>query len=186
VLTGPALGRPDRGSFPWEWLDPSRRHVLVSLGTLNGPAGMRFFRVVTEALADLAGELQAVVVGPPVPGAGDHILFTGHVPQLALLPHLDAVVSHGGYNTVCETLAHGLPLVVTPIRDDQPVIAERVADTGAGIRLRFGRLRPAELRDAVREVLAEDSYRVAAATIRDSFVAAGGAAAAVDHLEKLA
>lgn len=185
AFTGPALGRPDRGWFPWEWLDPARRHILVSLGTLNGPAGQRFFRVVTEALDGLGRDLQAVVVGPPVPGAGEHILFTGHVPQLALLPRLDAVVSHGGYNTVGETLAHGLPLVVTPIRDDQPLIAQRVADAGAGIRLRFGRLRPAELRDAVRAVLTGDSYRIAAGTIRDSFIAAGGAPAAADHLEKL-
>lgn len=186
AFTGPALTRrPDRGDFPWTWLDPARAHLLVSLGTLSGPAGDRFFGVVTEALRGLEDELQAVVVGPPVPSAPDHILFTGHVPQLALLPRMSAVVSHGGHNTVCESLAHGLPLVVTPIRDDQPLVAQQVADAGAGIRLRFGRLRPAELRDAVRAVLGDSSYRAAAARIRDSFTAAGGAAAAAGHLEKL-
>ena len=188
VLTGPALGRPDRGSFPWEWLDDSRRHILVSLGTLNGPTGSRFYRVVTEALAGLGPDLQAVVVGPApdAEAVPEHILFTDHVPQLALLPRMDAVVSHGGHNTVCETLAHGLPLVVTPIRDDQPLVAQQVADVGAGIRLRFARLRPADLRDAVRAVLGPDSpYSAAAARIRDSFTAAGGSAAAADHLEKL-
>ena len=189
VLTGPALGRPDRGSFDWDWLDPSRRHVLVSLGTLNGPAGERFYRVVTEALADLGPELQAVIVGP-APESADvpsHLMFTGHVPQLALLPRMDAVVSHGGHNTVCETLANGLPLVVTPIRDDQPIIAQQVADAGAGIRLRFGRLRAGDLRDAVTSVLAPGSaYRTAAVRVQESFAAAGGAASAADHLEKLA
>jgi len=183
VFTGPALtGRADSTPFPWDWLDPGRRHVLVSLGTLNGPAGERFFRVVTEALDD---DLQAVVVGPPREDAPENILFAERVPQLALLPHLDAVVSHGGHNTVCESLAHGLPLVVTPIRDDQPIVAQQVADAGAGIRLRFGRLRPAELRDAVRTVLDDASYRAAAERIRDSFATAGGARAAADHLEKL-
>lgn len=186
AFTGPALTRrPDRGDFPWTWLDPAREHLLVSLGTLNGPAGDRFCGVVTEALSGLGDELQAIVVGPSVPSAPDHILFTGHVPQLALLPRMSAVVSHGGHNTVCESLAHGLPLVVTPIRDDQPLVAQQVADAGAGIRLRFGRLRPAELRDAVQAVLGDSSYRAAAARIRDSFTAAGGAAAAAGHLEKL-
>jgi MGT family glycosyltransferase len=186
AFTGPALTRrPDRGDFPWEWLDPGREHVLVSLGTLNGPAGERFFRVATEALSGLGDRLQAVIVGPPVPGAPDHLLFTGHVPQLALLPHMNAVVSHGGHNTVCESLAGGLPLVVTPIRDDQPLVAQQVADAGAGIRLRFGRLRPAELRDAVVTILSYPSYRTAAARIGDSFTAAGGAATAADHVEKL-
>jgi MGT family glycosyltransferase len=114
-----------------------------------------------------------------------HILFAGHVPQLALLPHMSAVVCHGGHNTVCEALAHGLPLVVTPMRDDQPIIAQQVATAGAGIRLRFDRLGATELRDAVRAVLDDPSYRAAAATVRDSFTAAGGAVTAADRLEEL-
>jgi MGT family glycosyltransferase len=187
VFTGPALtARPDRGSFPWEWLDPGRRHLLVSLGTLNGPAGERFFATAVEALADLGAELQAVVVGPAPEQPPPHILFAGHVPQLALLPHLSAVVTHGGHNTVCEALAHGLPLVVAPIRDDQPIIAQQVADAGAGVRVRFGRLRAAELRDSIRAVLDDPRYAAAARRIAGSFAAAGGAVTAADHLEKLA
>lgn len=209
VFTGPALaGRPERASFPWHWLDQKRTQLLVSLGTINGPAGQRFFRVVVDALADLGDELQAVIAAPPLdplpggcaPGAWalggralsdgalgvpPHILFAGDVPQLALLPRMSAVVSHGGHNTVCESLAHGLPLIVTPIRDDQPLVAQQVADAGAGIRLRFGRLRAEALREAVRAVLDDPAYRTAAGRIRDSFAAAGGAVTAADHLEKL-
>ncbi len=187
VFTGPALAaRPDRGSFPWEWLDPQRRHLLVSLGTLNGPAGERFFATAIEALAGLGTDLQAVIVGPARDDAPPHILFAGHVPQLALLPHMSAVVTHGGHNTVCEALAHGLPLVVAPIRDDQPIIAQQVADAGAGVRVRFGRLRAADLGDAVRAVLDDPSYAAGARRVRDSFAAAGGSATAADYLEKLA
>jgi MGT family glycosyltransferase len=187
VFTGPALTRrPDRGSFPWEWLDPSRRHVLVSLGTLNGAAGQRFFLTAIDALADLGDQLQAIIVSPPLERVPPHILLAEHVPQLALLPHLSAVVSHGGHNTVCEALAHGLPLVVAPIRDDQPIIAEQVAAAGAGVRVRFGRVRTAELGDAIRAVLDDHRYGAAARRVSDSFAAAGGAVTAADHLEKLA
>jgi len=186
IFTGPALsGRPDNGPFPWDWLDPARRHLLVSLGTISGPAGTRFFQVAIDALADLGDELQVVMAAPPRETAPPHILLAGRVPQLALLPHMTAVVSHGGHNTVCESLAHGLPLVVTPIRDDQSIIARQVADAGAGIRLRFARLNAAQLRAAVRAVLDDPSYRRGACRVRDSFTAAGGARAAADHLEKL-
>ena len=186
AFTGPALaGRPDRGSFPWDWLDPGRRRLLVSLGTLNGPAGTRFFRVAVEALAGLGAEVQAVMIAPPVEGAPPHILFAERVPQLALLPHMAAVISHGGHNTVCESLAHGLPLVVTPIRDDQPIIAQQVVAAGAGIRLHFARLGATELHDAVRAVLDDPSYREGAGRVRDSFTAAGGARAAADRIEEL-
>jgi MGT family glycosyltransferase len=188
VFTGPALtARPDPGSFPWEWLDAERQHVLVSLGTLNGAAGQRFFQTAVDALADLGDRLQAIIVAPtPVPGQiPSHILFAEHVPQLTLLPHLSAVVSHGGHNTVCEALAHGLPLVVAPIRDDQPIIAQQVTDAGAGVRVRFGRVRAAELGDAIRAVLDDPRYGAAARRVRDSFAAAGGAVSAADRLEKL-
>jgi UDP:flavonoid glycosyltransferase YjiC (YdhE family) len=187
VFTGPALA-PRSGReppFPWEWLDPARQHVLVTLGTLSGPIGPRFFRTVTDALAGLGGSVQAVLAAPPGAQAPPHILFAGHVPQLALLPHMSAVVCHGGQNTVCEALAHGLPLVVTPIHDDQPLIARQVTAAGAGVELRIEQLRAPELRDAVRAVLDEPAYRAAAGVIRDSFAAAGGATTAADRLEML-
>ena len=189
VFTGPVLtARPDRTPFPWEWLDPGRRHVLVSLGTVNQATGDEFFRAAADALADLGEELQAIIVAPP-PDAQPvppHIRFAEHVPQLALLPQLSAVVSHGGHNTVCEALAHGLPLVLAPIRDDQPLIARQVVDAGAGRLVRYRPPQPAELRDAVRVVLADPRYAAAARRVGDSFTAAGGASTAADRLEHLA
>jgi MGT family glycosyltransferase len=187
-FVGPSIEqRPEPTPFPWSWLDPDRPHVLVSLGTVNAAMGDRFFATAVEALAGT--EIQAIVVAPveqvSVPAGTDNILVLERVPQLALLDHLDAVVSHGGHNTVCETLAHGLPLVLAPIRDDQPIVADQVVRAGAGRRVRFGRVRPDELLDAVRAVLREPSYRRAAGAIRQSFVDAGGAVAAADALEAL-
>ncbi|KAB2346561.1 glycosyltransferase [Actinomadura rudentiformis] len=187
AFVGPALERPREGGFPWEWLETGRRPaVLVSLGTVNGAAGARFFQVAADAVRDM--DLQAVFVAPAgmVPDPPPNVLVRDHVPQLPLLERMSAVVSHGGHNTVCETLANGLPLVVAPIRDDQPVIARQVEEAGAGVTVRFTRVRAAELRDALGRVLADESYRSAAGRIRDSFTAAGGAAQAAERLEKLA
>ena len=187
AFVGPALGSRKAGpAFDWDWLDPERAHVLVSLGTVNQDAGDRFFAVALEALGSLADSVQGIVVGPVDrldPPA--NVLVTERVPQLELLPHLDAVICHGGHNTTCEALAHRVPLVVAPIRDDQPAVASQVTKAGAGIRVKFGRVNAAELREAVSAVLSDPSYREAAAVIADSFDAAGGAKAAADRLEKL-
>jgi MGT family glycosyltransferase len=185
AFVGPALGRPSPCAFPWEWLD-GRPAVLVSLGTVNGPSGERFFQVAAEAVRGM--DLQAVFVAPPGV-TGDpppNVLVRERVPQLKLLERLSAVVCHGGHNTVCESLTHGIPLVVAPIRDDQPVIARQVEAAGAGIAVRFGRVRPDELRTALTAVLADGPQRAAAERVRDSFASAGGAAEAADRLEKLA
>ncbi|WP_434445072.1 glycosyltransferase [Lentzea sp. E54] len=182
AFVGPALAhRVERAEFPWERLTGQRR-VLVSLGTLNGPAGERFFGQVLEAVADL--DVQVVMVAPPRP-APPNVLMLPSVPQLALMPHLDAVVTHGGHNTVCEALAHGLPLVVAPIRDDQPTVAAQVVEAGAGVRLTYSRARAADIRSALESVLDEPEYAAAAEVVRESFLAAGGAAAAADRLEKV-
>lgn len=190
-FVGPSLGtRPATADFPWEWLDPARRHVLVSLGTINAPAGRRFLTESVAALAALRSRVQGVVVGPPdlVASASlpSNVVIRGFVPQLELLARMDAVVSHGGHNTVCETLAHGLPLVVAPIRDDQPIVAQQVTDAGAAIRVRFGRVRAPEVAEAITRVLDEPAYREAARRLRLSFEAAGGAGAAAAALEALA
>lgn len=188
VFVGPSIGaRAATPTFPWDWLDPARRHVLVSLGTVNPAAGRRFFATTVEAVAPLAERLQVILVASPdmIESPSDHVLVRGFVPQLDLLPSLDAVVCHAGHNTVCETLAHSVPLVVAPIRDDQPVIARQVTDAGAGIRVHFGRVGSTELRNALTTLLDDPSYRAAARRVQTSFATAGGATAAADHLEKL-
>jgi MGT family glycosyltransferase len=187
VLVGPAIAaRTETTAFPWGWLDPRSQHVLVSLGTVNQAAGGRFFAAAIEAVMDLG--LQAVVVAPPdlVGAVPDRVLVRPYVPQLALLTHCDAVVSHAGHNTTCEALAHGVPLVMAPIRDDQPIVADQVVAAGAGLRVKFGRVSAGQLGVAIGRVLGEPRFRAAATALADSFVAAGGAARAADHLEALA
>ena len=180
------LDRP--GTFAWDLLDPARRKVLISVGTLATGLAADFYQRAAAAVAPLSDTVQAIIVGPPelVPDPPGNVLVVPSVPMLALLPRLDAVISHGGMNTVSETLAHGLPLVIAPIRHDQPVVASQVARAGAGIRVPFSRVRPAQLREALVTILDDPSYRHAAERIRDSFAAAGGAAAAAVRLECVA
>ena len=186
AMVGPSIAPPPPApDFPWDWLEDPRPTVLVTLGTVNAEAGGRFFAAVVEAAA--AARWRAVIVAPPellgeVPAG---ILVRSFVPQLELLRHVDAVVCHAGHNTVCEALAHGIPLVVAPIRDDQPIVADQVVRAGCGVRVRFGRARSKELAEAVAAVLGEPSYRAAAAEVRTSFEAAGGAVSACDRLEEL-
>ena len=201
AFVGPALGeRAPAPSFPWEWLDPARQLVVVSLGTHNQEAGPRLYRVLVEAAGSvlrggsvssgrLEGRpgLQMVLAAPPelvgpVPG---NVLVRPSVPQLALLARCSAVVTHGGVNTVNECLVEGVPMVLAPIRDDQPIVAGRVAAVGAGIQVRFGRVQPAEMAVALRSVLDDPAYRAAARRIGASFALAGGAPTAADLLEKL-
>jgi zeaxanthin glucosyltransferase len=179
-LVGPSITqRPDDTPFPE--LD-GRPVVLVSLGTANADAGGPFLRTAVQALAGLA-EVQGVVVDPLGEMRSDEVLVVPRVPQLALLPRCAVVVCHAGHNTVCETLSHGVPLVVAPIRDDQPIVAQQVVDAGAGVRVRFGRVTAEQLRAGITEAL---GYAEGARRIQRSFASAGGAEAAANWLSELA
>ena len=188
-LVGPILAnRPPEPGFPWDRLDPARRMVLVCLGTLQPDYVTRFYPKAAAALAPLADRVQAVVVAPDavLPDPPPNVVVTPRVPMLELLPRVDAVVCHGGMNTVCESLAHGVPLVMGPLINDQPVTTEQVVAAGAGVRFRLRRIGPDRLRELVTTVLDDPSYRVAAQHVQASFAEAGGAPAATEALERLA
>jgi MGT family glycosyltransferase len=186
-FVGPSIvDRPDATPFPWEALEPARKKVLVSLGTVSHDRAGDFYDVVARAFAETPWQIILVAPEGRLPAPPANFIVRPRVPQLALLPHLHAVVSHGGHNTVCESLAHGVPLVVTPIRDDQPVIADQVVRSGAGLRLKFGRLAPAALQAAVARLFDEPGFAAQAARVRESFAAAGGARSAARLLVEMA
>jgi MGT family glycosyltransferase len=205
-FVGPSiLDRPEPTPFPFEQLDPARKKVLVSMGTVNADVSGRFYQAAIDALRT-DDDVQLVVVTPQAEslvyetsqakslvyetsGAGaelPRVIVRPYVPQLALLARVDAVISHGGHNTVCESLAHARPLVIAPIKDDQPIVADQVVAAGAGVRIKFGRVQPPELRAAARAILDEPRFAEAAARIKHSFEQAGGAPAAARALEALA
>lgn len=189
VLVGPAIGdRRPEPDFPWPALDPGRELLLVSMGTLAQDLAVDFYGRAARALEPLADRLQAVLVAPDgaVPDPPGHLLVRPRAPVRELLPRLSAVVCHAGLNITCEALSYGIPLVVAPIRHDQPIIAGQVTAAGAGIRLPFGRATPQQLRAAVTTLLDDPSYRAAAERVRESFPAGGGARAAAAELVALA
>jgi len=171
--------------FNWEAFHATKpSKILVSIGTTFDHGHKKsFFSKVIEAFA---GEnLHVVVVSDPALFESWPANFTvqREVPQLDLLPHLDAVVCHGGHNTVCETLMSGLPMVVIPIAYDQSHVAGRVFRVGAGERLNFNRFKASHLKEAVNQIMQNSSYKIAAEEIKGSFTDAGGTESAASLLE---
>ncbi|MFK0191388.1 glycosyltransferase [Kitasatospora sp. NPDC090308] len=187
ALVGPLLAERPEPPFPWERLDPARRRVLVTMGTLSAEVAGGFLGRAATALAGLP-DVQAVVAAPgdvPLPPGA---IGCARVPVLELLERgaVDAVLCHGGMNTVGESLVHGRPLVLAPIRHDQPVTAGRLAALGAAVRVDFAAAGPERLRAALRAVLDDPAFRSAAELLGRQLRAGGGAVAAAERLERFA
>jgi MGT family glycosyltransferase len=176
-------------SFNWEKLYQlgTQPRILVSIGTTFDHAYKKeFFGKVIEALGDEPISVIVVSDESLFDSWPSNFLVQSRVPQLDLLPHLDGVVCHGGHNTVCETLSHGIPLVVIPIAYDQSHVAGQVIQAASGIRLNYKRFKAVHLKEAVWQILKEPAYKHAAQRIQDSFERSGGAATAAKLLESLA
>jgi MGT family glycosyltransferase len=186
--TGPwtdAAGR-EPVDFPWERLDPSRRLVYASMGTLQNGV-LRTFRIMAEACAGLDLQLVISLGGGQDPALlgdlpGDPIVV-GYAPQLDLIRRSALTISHGGLNTALESLAEGVPMVVLPVAYDQPGVGARVEWSGAGRSIPVGRLTVDRLRDAVRIALGNPAYRKRAGRLRSSIEAADGLNRAADLIE---
>ena len=99
------------------------------------------------------------------------IPFNAH---LQILPHMDIVISHGGFNTVCETLECGIPLILMPMINDQFESAKLIMQHACGQYINAKRFKPELLSKKVDEVIENPDYRNAAKLIQKSFFRAGG------------
>jgi MGT family glycosyltransferase len=186
--TGPwtdAAGR-EPVDFPWERLDSSRPLVYASMGTLQNGV-LETFRMMAEACAGLDLQLVISLGGGQDPALlgdlrGDPVVV-GYAPQLDLIQRSALTISHGGLNTVLESLAWGVPMVVLPVTYDQPGVGARVEWSGVGRSIPVGRLAVDRLREAVRLVLGNSFYRVRASRMQSRIEAADGLNRAADLIE---
>jgi MGT family glycosyltransferase len=184
-FVGPSIAPRDEPPFPWERIGKGPL-VYVSLGTIfNTDAG--FYQTCFQALRDL--DVQAIVsVGTelpldglgPVPG---NVLVMRHVPQLEVLRRAAAFLSHGGMNSVSESLYHGVPVLVIPQMSEQEVVGRRTEELGAGLHLTTRAATAPRIRELLQRLLREEGFRRQAGVIRESFAAAGGIVRGADVLQ---
>ncbi|PCC73665.1 glycosyltransferase, MGT family [Nannocystis exedens] len=178
LLAGASLPLDARGDEVEALALDDRPLVLMALGSQiwHQP---RMFEVVTAAsrgqpwqLVLAMGGLARTFAAPP------DVRAVAYAPQLALLARARAFVSHGGANSVMEALAHGVPLLVSPICNDQPHNARFVAEAGAGVACDLARAEVDEVRRHLAALCGEGEHRRSARRIAASYRAAGGARAA--------
>ncbi|SES67348.1 glycosyltransferase [Geodermatophilus poikilotrophus] len=187
-MTDPPSGDPQDLPPWWEDLVSSDRPVIhITQGTANTDPE----ELLIPALRALADENVLVVAttgGPgidtlgPLPANARAAQF---IPHAALLPHIGVMVTNGGYGGVLRALAHGIPLVVAGATQDKPEVANRVQFARAGVNLRTGTPTQAAIRQAVRRVLTDPSFRRGAQAIADDIARHRGARAAADLIGSL-
>ena len=76
--------------------------------------------------------LREALLGVPIHAA---VIVRPFVNQFHVIDQFSLVFGHGGYNTVAECLAKGIPMIAFPFVFDQTWIAQRLEELGVGARL---------------------------------------------------
>jgi len=157
--------------------------VYLSLGSL-GSADVELMR---KLIAELAEAPYRIVVskGPQHTEfeLAENMVGEEFLPQTEVLPKIDLVITHGGNNTVTESLHFGKPMVVLPIFWDQHDNAQRIDETGFGARLDTYRHSGEELTGAIDRLLADEELGSRLAAVSQRLQQARGTERAADLIE---
>ncbi|MCG8363524.1 MAG: glycosyltransferase [Pseudanabaenales cyanobacterium] len=148
----------------WNDLDSNRPVVLVTQGTV---ANYDLNALIVPTIRALAYEDVLVVATTggasvenikldPLP---DNVRVEQFIPYHFLLPHVDVMVTNGGYGSIQMALSNGAPVIVAGTTEEKPEIANRVAWAGVGIDLKTGTPSEKEIRSAVTTILHQPSYK---------------------------
>ena len=170
---------------PWEPPIGEGKLVYLSLGSL-GSGDVELMRRLIGFLAE--SEHRVVVsMGPQHSQLklAPNTVGAGFLPQPAVLPHVDLVVTHGGNNTVTESLHFGRPMVVLPLFWDQYDNAQRMDELGLGVRLAPYEVEGDELRGAIHRLLGDEALALRLGAISARLQARPGTAVAADAIQAL-
>jgi MGT family glycosyltransferase len=184
-LVGPSLPPEGRADDPPDetWGSPL---VYASFGSQISWQPVAY-RTLAAAVAPLGATLVVSAGELPLADLPGRVVVRPWVPQLAILARADLFVTHGGANSVMEALAAGVPLLVSPVCNDQPIQAWFLERSGAGRRLDLHTATVEETRAAIARLLDSAApERAAAARIADSYRAHDGAAEAARLIAELA
>lgn len=158
----------------WQARDRAKPVVLVTQGTL---ANADFGELIEPTLAALADRDDLLVVattgGRPVEALRGPLPANARVapflPFDAMLSEVSLLVTNGGYGSVSQALAAGVPIVSAGLTEDKAEIGARIGWSGAGLNLATNAPSIPALREAIEAVLAQSRYRARAASLARAF-----------------
>jgi MGT family glycosyltransferase len=192
-FVGPLLGNIVTEFTPpdwWEELNGELPIVHVTQGTIATDPE----RLIVPTLRALASE-NVLVVATIFDRSIDSILpdempanarIASFIPHSQLLPHVDVMLTNGGFNGVQVALANGVPLIGAGQSEDKPEICARIEWLGVGIDLKTDKPTPEKIRAAVGKVLADHSYKNHAQDLQRTMSEYDAPAIAATLLEQLA
>lgn len=164
---------------------PDSGLLYLSLGSL-GSADVDLMRRLIEVLGQTRHRF-IVSKGPQHAEfeLAENMTGAEFLPQISIIPQVDAVITHAGNNTATESVHFGKPMIALPLFWDQYDNAQRIDEMGFGVRLDTYRFTQAEMEAALNRVLGDKALRERAARAGERVRGVTGLRNAADRIETL-
>ncbi len=172
--------------LPPEFAERESALIYVSLGSL-GSGDVPLMESIVAALAETPHRY-VVSKGPQHSEyeLAENMVGEEFLPQVSVLPQVDLVITHGGNNTTTESLHFGKPMIVLPIFWDQHDNAQRIDETGFGIRLPTYSFGEGDLPAAIDRLLGDRDIHTRLAKVSERLQANAGNERAAELIERVA
>jgi MGT family glycosyltransferase len=151
--------------------------IFISLGTIFNKS-IDFYESCFMAFSNMnvkvimsIGESIALNTFQRIPS---NFIVRNYVPQLEILKQTDLFITHGGMNSTNEGLYYSVPLIIIPHFFDQPAVAARVAELGAGIVIDKDKVTSKLLKNSVNQIFSNITFKSKSEIIGKSLRDAGG------------
>lgn len=172
-------------SFPFqELLD--KDIVFISLGSiLNNRSDM--FHTIVKSFHNIDVQL-VISLGKSNIALDKEILpsnsiVVDYAPQMEILSRAKLCVTHGGMNTVMDSLSEGVPVLVLPISFDQPGTAARVKYHGVGEFILPESITENTVNCFAKQILGSEKYYTKAQEFKTKFSKLNGKSNAIKIIE---
>ncbi|KAL6737601.1 hypothetical protein Aduo_011228 [Ancylostoma duodenale] len=152
--------QPLNEEFEWIVSRGSKGAILFSLGSLVKPSDMPV--AVRKAFMDAFRTFTDYVIlwkdDTQLNSSYPNIYFRDWVPQVDLLAdgRVKLFITHGGMNSMQESLLFGVPMITVPLFADQDSNAAVAAERGFSVNLSKFAVTKEKVVDAINEVLGKD------------------------------
>lgn len=173
---GPAIA-PRISTIEIPFVNIKNPIIYISLGTLLNNS-VSFYK---KCFAAFGSENVTVIlsIGNTVPVEklgripGNFKIYP-FVPQLDVLQHASLFITHGGMNSVNEAIYYGVPMLVIPMGNDQPTVANRIVELGLGQQLNRKKLSSESLKCTAFNVLKDANIKTTIQRFQQLMSNAGG------------
>ena len=185
---GPIITPPDIKYQIPEWWPEIEKDIPVVL--LNqGTVSKDYNDLILPAIEALKNEKIILIAVPVKKGEilnlPENVHTEPYIPFGNLLPHIDLLITNGGFGGTQNALAYGIPIIVAGATEDKMEVAARLEYSGAGINLRKQKPTPKDIMKAYRKIMSDQSYKQKAKELKDQYAKFDAPTLAVGMIEGL-